>query len=328
MTVDFELKAGVADVIFEREVRKVAVPIQWAGAAFAELDGVRAGWQVITFEHESVVECEQVLGVDFFFFAFLAIDPHLNREVGLVFAGGFDEIGEGFDHERCIAGAVPVGSIFAIVDEVLYQLRRDGAFRVGRCEQFEVVRFGLVFAAVPEPPDVGGHVQIRRLVFVVLDDELADVLHDHVQLFGFVLLVEGEAVGGEGVDGELRAIFIEPIAHGVAFHVGIGEDHVHERVDVVGVSLGWFLFVADVAFVVDVGKAAELFFLVVLEPFDAAIENAGHQSHVVLLGDLQAMDDGGRGVGSRCFAPAAEPSPAAIAELHFLEPIDAGFYDF
>ena len=38
-------------------------------------------------------------------------------------------------------------------------------------------------------------------------------------------------------------------------------------------------------------SAAKLLFLVVLEPFDAAFQHAGHERDVVLLGDLQAVDD-------------------------------------
>ena len=41
-----------------------------------------------------------------------------------------------------------------------------------------------------------GQLEVGGLVFVVFDDVLADVLHDHRELFGFVLLVEGEAEHG------------------------------------------------------------------------------------------------------------------------------------
>ena len=132
---------------------------------------------------------------------------------------------------------------------------------------------------------------------------------------------------GKRVNGELGAIFVEAVAHRVAFDVGIDEHHVDERVDVVGVSLGRFVLVDGVAFVVDVGEAAQLFFLIVLEPFDAAFQDAGDERDVVLLGDLQAVDDGGGRVRRRLFAPAAEPAPAAVGELHFLQPVDAGLHD-
>ena len=56
----------------------------------------------------------------------------------------------------------------------------------------------------------------------------------------------------------------------------------------------------------------DLLGLIVLQPFDAAFEHAGHEGHVVLLGDLQAVDDDGRGVRRAMFAPAAEPAPAAV----------------
>ena len=91
--------------------------------------------------------------------------------------------------------------------------------------------------------------------------------------------------------------------------------------------LGRLVLVDDVAGVVDVGEAAQLLFLILLEPFDAALQHAGHERDVVLLGDLQAVDDDGRGVWRRLFAPAAEPAPAAVGELHFVQPIDAGLDD-
>ena len=58
---------------------------------------------------------------------------------------------------------------------------------------------------------------------------------------------------------------------------------------------GLFLSIG-VAVVVDVGQRGELLVLIVLEPVDAALEHAGHEGDVVLLGDLQAVDDDGRRV--------------------------------
>jgi hypothetical protein len=52
----------------------------------------------------------------------------------------------------------------------------------------------LDLAAVPIPPESLGHVEISGLVFVVDDDVLADVAHDHGQLLGFTLFLEREAV--------------------------------------------------------------------------------------------------------------------------------------
>ena len=66
----------------------------------------------------------------FDFFALLAVDPDFDGQVGLVFAAGFDVVGEGFDDEGRVAGAVPVGGVLAVVDEVLDEPRRDRAFAV------------------------------------------------------------------------------------------------------------------------------------------------------------------------------------------------------
>ena len=101
-------------------------------------------------------------------------------------------------------------------------------------------------------------VQVGGLVLVVLDDELADVPQDHRQLVGFVLLVQGEAEHRQAVDGELRAVAVEEIAHRVVLDVGVDEHHVDERVEVVGVVLVRLVLVDDVAVVVDVLERGEV----------------------------------------------------------------------
>ena len=150
-----------------------------------------AGREGFAFEDERVVEREQVVGVDLGFFALLAVDPDFDREVRLVFAAGFDVVGERFDDEGRVARAVPVGGVLAIVDQVLHEPRGDRALRFDGGEQLQVVGVGFELAAVPVPPDVLRQVQVGGLVLVVLDDVLADVLHDHRELLGFVLLVAG-----------------------------------------------------------------------------------------------------------------------------------------
>ncbi len=72
---------------------------------------------------------------------------------------------------------------------------------------------------------------------------------------------------------------------------GIDQHHVNQCVDVVRVVLGRLVLVDNVAFVVDVREASKLLFLVAFEPLDAALQHAGHEGDIVLLGDLQAVDD-------------------------------------
>src|SRR5204863_3201691 len=56
--------------------------------------------------------------------------------------------------------------------------------------------------------------------------------------------------------------------------------------------------------------------LIVHQPLDAALHYAGDEGGVVGLGGLQAVDDDGGRVRPGLFAPAAEPAPAAVVELH------------
>ncbi len=63
--------------------------------------------------------------------------------------------------------------------------------------------------------------------------------------------------------------------------------------------------------------------LVAAEPRDAPLEHAGHEGHVVLLGDLQAVDHQAVVCGYELLAPAGEPAPAAVGKLHLGQPADA-----
>ena len=59
------------------------------------------------------------------------------------------------------------------------------------------------------------------------------------------------------------------------------------------------------------------------QPLDAAFQYAGDQGHVVLPGDLQAVDHVSGGVRRRVLAPAGEPAPAAVGKLHIHKPVNA-----
>ena len=161
---------------------------------FAELDRVPAGFERVAGQDEAIVEREQVVAGDFHFLPLLAVDPDFDRHVGLVLARGLDVVGERFDHQGRVAGAVPVGGVLAVVDEVLHEHRRDGVLRIVRHEQLEVVGMGLELAAVPVPPVAARQIEVGGLVLVVLDQVLADVPQHHGEFFGFVLFFEREAV--------------------------------------------------------------------------------------------------------------------------------------
>ena len=94
-------------------------------------------------------------------------------------------------HERGVAGAVPVGGVPAVVEQVLHQPRGLLILGVGQRQQLQVVGVGLGLAAVPVPPVIfGGQPQIGGLVLVVLDHVLLDVLEDDLEL-----LLHGRDVG-------------------------------------------------------------------------------------------------------------------------------------
>ena len=102
----------------------------------------------------------------------------------------------------------------AVVDEVLDQARGLLALRLDGGEQLEVVRLRFVFAAVPAPPPVvGGQVEVRGLVLVVLHEELVNVAEEHVALLDVAELVERQPEHGLGVDGQSVAVAIEIAAH-------------------------------------------------------------------------------------------------------------------
>ena len=92
-----------------------------------------------------------------------------------------------------------------------------------------------------------------------------------------LLLVQGQAEHRLGVDGELRAVAIEEVAHLVVVDVGVDEHHVDEGVEVVGVLLA-----GPASSVGGVLEQLHLLGLIVLEPLDAAFEHAGDEGDVVL----------------------------------------------
>ncbi len=62
-------------------------------------------------------------------------------------------------------------------------------------------------------------------------------LQDHRQLFLLALLVEGQAEQRLGIDGQVRAVAIEEVAHLVVVDFAIDQHHVDEGVEIVGLGL-------------------------------------------------------------------------------------------
>ena len=121
-------------------------------------------------------------------------------------------------------------------------------------------------------------------------------------------LLQRQAEHRHGVDGQVVAVAVEELVHLGVLHAGVDQDHVDEGVEVVGRLLPGLLLGSFKAFL----SIWTSLVLVALEPLDAALQHAGHEGHVVLLGDLQAVDHHGGGVRRGVLAPAGEPAPAAV----------------
>ena len=104
----------------------------------------------------------------------------------------------------------------AVIQHVLDQPGRQLALGIGAGQQLEVERVGLDLAAVPPPPvTLVGQLEVGRLVLVVADDVLADVLEHGRQLLLLAEPLQAQAEHRLGVDRELRAIAIQEAEHPV-----------------------------------------------------------------------------------------------------------------
>jgi len=189
-------------------------------------------------------------------------------------------------------------------------LRRYFTSPAARGLFLEIVGVGLELASVPVPPLPAREVEPGGLVLPVLDDVLADVPHHHRQFLGPLLLVQGRPEERQGVDREAGAVTVEKFPHGIAFPPGVGENRVDEGIEVVGVVL------VRLPPLPGVPDFLQLPLLVPRQPAHARLLHPRDEGRPVRLGDLQAMDDGGGGVGGGALAPAGKPAPAAVRKLH------------
>ena len=232
--LDFE--PGVRDEILQREVGQIGVEIERSFAAFPQLDFVHARFERVADQRRLVVEGEQILRVDRDLFDLFAVDVDFDRHLRPIFAAGDDVLGQGLDRDGRVAGAVPIGRVLAVVEQVLGQPRRLFGLRIGPREELQVVGVGLGFAVVPEPPERAfGQLEPGGLVLVVLDQVLVDVPHDHRQAIGGLHLREGQAEQALGVDRKPGPVAIEKVLHLLVVHVRLDEHAVDQGVDVVGV---------------------------------------------------------------------------------------------
>ncbi len=126
-------------------------------------------------------------------------------------------------------------AVLAVIQHVLDQPRRQLALGIGAGQQLEVERVGLDLAAVPPPPvTLVGELEVSRLVLVVLDDVLADVLEHDRQLGLLADPLQPQAEHRLRIDREMGAIPIQEAEHPVVADPGVGQDHEDHRVEVIG----------------------------------------------------------------------------------------------
>ena len=84
MPLDLELQAGAADVVFQREVGEIAVPVERAGARLAELDRVPAGRRARRLSSTNALSnVNRLSALILTSLPLLAVDPDFDRQSGL-----------------------------------------------------------------------------------------------------------------------------------------------------------------------------------------------------------------------------------------------------
>ena len=77
--IDFDFESGFGDEIFQGEIADVCVCIEWAGAFFAEFDGVFSCGEDVASDDGGAVEGEEVVFGDLYRFERFAIEEDFDR---------------------------------------------------------------------------------------------------------------------------------------------------------------------------------------------------------------------------------------------------------
>ena len=190
LAVDFDFQSGSSDRIFLREVGQIRAEVNRALACAANFDCVVSGGDCIAFDQQNIVEAEEVFRRDLYRLLDFSVDQNFHSHVRLNFTRGLNVVGHGFDNHRCVASAVPVSAVLTIIQQILDQSRSDFVVWTDRHQQLKINGHGFIVAAIPVPPAVFWQPQPRRLIFIVLFEELFDVLEHHVTTFGILLFVQ------------------------------------------------------------------------------------------------------------------------------------------
>ncbi len=245
-----------------------------------------AGCYSVAFDYQLVVKPEQVVRCYPNFLVFPAVDIDLNRHVRFVLAAGPQVIGHGFDAQRRVTRRIPVGRVFAVVQQILHQPRRCFALRIGQSQQFEVIGLRFILAAVPAPPVPAVlQIQIGSLIFIVDHQVLSNVSHQHVALLDMVLYMQRHAEHGHAVYRKLGSVAIQKFPHLRIFLAGICQYHIHKRVKIIGIRFIGILFVRIIL------ELAQLPELVIFQPLYSALNDTIINGYIILAGNLQAVHD-------------------------------------
>ena len=307
-SVHLDLKAGGRDAILKGEIGDVSIEINRPRARAPQFQLVLAVGEALALQEEGVVETEEIVLGDGDFLLQFTVEQDFDGHVGEIFPGGLDVIGHGFDTQRGVARGCPPRGVLAVIEEEFGQTGGLIAGRFDAAEQFQIVRMGFKFTAIPPPPVASvAQIEMGGLVLGVLDQKLFDVLQHFIALSLALLFVVGKTDEAFAVNGEAVFVAEQEIAHLLIHNFSIREHHVDKRVRVV--RLGFHIGI--VAF-----DLLHFPLLIGFQPGQSAFQNVRQQGQASLPGRLQSVDHGGGRVRIRSLALAGKPSPAPIAVLH------------